>query len=435
VQCNRPSQLAEVGSCAPLCDNDDSFSDFVIRAFSSSRKPRLGATRVLPCCLALLVLAAAAYFGLARGWAQAATSNTPATLADQLSTEEHLNKPGWWPTKGTFPREEFVGNQVCAKCHAAIVAEQKQSAMALTATRAADAKWLRANSLDYTLGPFTYKASASGDIASYTVAGQERTVSGPLSWSFGIRMGQSYFFEHEGHTYLVPLTYYPEPKLYTFTVDQPHTVPVSLEKAVGRALTDNEIRGCFNCHTTGATVKGQFDPDHAVPGVTCEACHGPGANHVAAAKGGLAEQGNTMIFNPGQLGPVQSVDFCGSCHRTWWDVTLAQDKGPRSLRFPAYRLENSKCWGKGDARLACIACHSPHQPLVREAAAYDVRCLSCHVTKVGEKPTADHPGKACPTATKNCVTCHMPQYKVVDIPVKFTDHQIRVVREADAIPQ
>jgi hypothetical protein len=398
-------------------------------------KSRLRIAYAVKSGLAFLALAVAGYLGITAGWAQASSSNAPATLAEQLSTEEHVNKPGWWPTKGSFPREEFIGNQTCVSCHGGIVAEQKESAMALTATRAGDAKWLHSNNLDYTLGPFNYKTLVSGDVANYSVSDQERTISGPLSWSFGIRMGQSYFFDHNGHTYLLPLTYYPEPKVFTFTVDQPHTVPTSLEKALGRPLTDNEVRGCFNCHTTNATVSGKFDPEHSTPGVTCEACHGPGANHVAAAKAGLAEQGTTMIMNPRHLSPVQVVDFCGSCHRTWWDVTLAQDNGPRSLRFPAYRLENSKCWGKGDARLTCIACHDPHQPLVREAKRYDVYCLSCHMSKVGDKPTGDHPGKPCPTASKECVTCHMPKYNVVDIPVKFTDHQIRVVRAGDAIPQ
>jgi hypothetical protein len=356
-------------------------------------------------------------------------------MADQLSTEERLRKPGWWPTKGTFPREEFVGSQACAKCHAGIAAEQKESAMARTATRAADAQWLRANSLDYNLGPFTYKASISSDTASYSVTDQERSISGPLSWAFGIRMGQSYFFDHNGHAYLVPLTYYPEPKIFTFTVDQPHTAPASLEKAVGRPLTDAEVRGCFDCHTTESTINGKFDPEHAVPGVTCEACHGPGANHIAAARAGLAEQGTTMILNPRQFSPVQSVDFCGSCHRTWWDVTLARDGGLRSLRFPPYRIENSKCWGSGDARLTCIACHDPHKPLTREASFYDQRCLACHLFRAGDKPVADHPGRGCPTANKDCVSCHMPQYKVTDIPVKFTDHQIRIVREGEPIPE
>src|SRR5262249_32294545 len=158
------------------------------------------------------------------------------------------------------------------------------------------------------------------------------------------------------------------------------------------------------------TVNGKFDPDNAIPGVTCEACHGPGANHVAAAKAGLAEQGTTMILNPRQFTPVKSVDFCGSCHRTWWDVTLAQDGGLKSLRFPPYRIENGKCWGRGDAGQSWVVFHDPHKPLTRDASAYDDRCLSCHVATTSDKPSADHPGKACPTGKKDCVSCHMPQY-------------------------
>ena len=51
------------------------------------------------------------------------------------------------------------------------------------------------------------------------------------------------------------------------------------------------------------------------------------------------------------------------------------------------------------------------------------------------KLTADHAGSACPVARKDCVSCHMPKARVEDIPVEFTDHQIRVVRSKDAIPK
>ena len=170
-----------------------------------------------------------------------------------------------------------------------------------------------------------------------------------------------------------------------------------------------------------------------MPGVTCEGCHGPGANHVAAGKSGLIDEIAAKIMNPANLNPVDSVDYCGSCHRTWWDVVQDESPGPKSLRFQPYRLQNSRCWGKGDARITCVACHDPHQPLVTQAASYDDRCLACHVSE--GKPSADHPGAACPASNKNCISCHMPQYQVVDIPVKFTDHQIRVVRSGVPIPE
>jgi hypothetical protein len=359
----------------------------------------------------------------------------PATITDQMATEDRVRKSGWWPTKGTFPSSAFLGSAACAQCHSDLVTSQKKHAMAQTATLAGGSEHLLQHPLSYKLGPYMYSAARKGETATFSVTDGTTSYSTPLQWAFGIRMGQSFLFERNGGLFMAPLTYYPEAGVWDFTVDTVHSVPESLDKAVGRHLLDSEVRGCFDCHTTAATTNDKFDPQHSIPGVTCEACHGPGADHVAAVKSGLAEQGTTMILNPRHLNTVESVDFCGSCHRTWWDVTLSGSTGMTSLRFPHYRLENSRCWGKGDPRLTCVACHDPHQPLEREAAAYDQRCLSCHVNVAGAKTTADHPGAACPTARKECVTCHMPKEKVVDIPVKFTDHQIRVVHANETIPK
>jgi hypothetical protein len=132
---------------------------------------------------------------------------------------------------------------------------------------------------------------------------------------------------------------------------------------------------------------------------------------------------------------VDSVDFCGACHRTVWDVALTNTRGVANVRFQPYRLEKSRCWGKGDARLTCIACHDPHQPLMRDPAAYDGRCLRCHLSNATGQPAVaagqDLPGKACPVATTKCVSCHMAKYEIPGSHAQFTDHWIRVVK-ADA---
>ena len=168
-----------------------------------------------------------------------------------------------------------------------------------------------------------------------------------------------------------------------------------------------------------------------MPGVTCEACHGPGADHVAAMKADV-EGGEGFIMNPAHLDRTASVDFCGSCHLTWVDVELGGAMGSPTVRFPAYRLQNSRCWEKGDARITCVACHDPHRPLVRDAAYYDQKCLGCHVSGVGTRPTQDHPGKACPQSDHNCASCHMPKQNAVSSHNRFTDHDIRVVRAGEA---
>jgi hypothetical protein len=108
--------------------------------------------------------------------------------------------------------------------------------------------------------------------------------------------------------------------------------------------------------------------------------------------------------------------------------------GVANVRFQPYRLENSRCWGDGDARLTCITCNDPHQPLVHDAAAYDEKCLPCHVVAPAKKASQDHPGKACPVGKKDCVTCHMPRVIVPNMRAPFTDHRIRIVRLGSPYP-
>jgi hypothetical protein len=117
-------------------------------------------------------------------------------------------------------------------------------------------------------------------------------------------------------------------------------------------------------------------------------------------------------------------------------VKLAPPVGIANVRAQPYRLEKSRCWGKnGDARITCVACHDPHQKLVRDTSAYDKNCLSCHLATASTKPAPDHPGSACKVGTKDCASCHMPKYELADFHYKFTDHDIRVVRANAPFPE
>src|SRR5437667_12262168 len=93
-------------------------ADFRRKSFFSSYYLYIGA--------AIALTFIAVYRG---AWAQSSTK-TPATITDQLSTEERLRKAGWWPTKGTFQRDQFVGSDTCARCHPALARTQRVSAMA-----------------------------------------------------------------------------------------------------------------------------------------------------------------------------------------------------------------------------------------------------------------------------------------------------------------
>jgi len=344
---------------------------------------------------------------------------------------------GWWPTKGSAAKEQYVGNAQCARCHAAKVASFDTAAMAHAAVRAEGSETSqRHDSLELQVGPYHYELQSVPGKASLKVSDAKTSLSVPLTWGFGNgRMGQTYIYEQNGNYYESHISFYAAPQALDITPGQPRSTPASLESAAGRRMAPEETKLCFGCHTTASTIKGQFDPSTLVVGLNCEACHGPGLNHVAAANSGISEPRESLILNPGRLDRVDSVDFCGACHRTWEDVLTGGNLGIFDVRFAPYRLENSECWKQGDNRITCIACHDPHKPLSHDTGSYDSACLQCHSKPTKTKQNVGHTPAMCPLATKDCVTCHMPKYEPPGLHSSFTDHWIRIVRARESYPE
>jgi hypothetical protein len=385
---------------------------------------KLGLACVLFAAASLLVLAKAGVVLRAVGQASA-----PSGIS--LPTDVRVQSPGWWPTKGDASRDSYIGTAACAKCHASMVESQQRNAMAQAAARTADSEILHQHDrFNFRLGPYNEEIATKEKKSTLMVSNEKASISQDLLWAFGVgHMGQTYVYEKNDSFYESHLSFFASSHDLNVTPGQSLAIPGSLEAAAGRRMPTAETRRCFSCHTTAAVTKNQFDPNAAALGVTCEACHGPGANHAAAMNSGMQEQGVAMIMNPSRLDPVDSVDFCGACHRTWEDVVSNGliSAGVLNVRFAPYRLENSKCWSQPDARLTCVACHDPHQPLEHDAAAYDSRCLQCHINQPSAKKNAGHPGAACPVSTKNCTSCHMPKIETTVQHSIFTDHWIRIV--------
>ena len=354
-----------------------------------------------------------------------------------LLTEARLKAPGWWPTTGTPGKEEYVGAAECAKCHAAQAAATQNSAMARAVTRAADAESLQHGPLTFQIGPYDYQVSKRAERNVLKIGKGASSFSADLLWAFGAgHIGQTYVYEANHHFYESHLTFYTTTQALDITPGHPRTVPPNLEEGAGRRIARDETRRCFGCHTTASTTKNHFDPQTMVLGVTCEACHGPGAEHVAAAKSGAdAQLIAESITNPSRLSPAESVDFCGACHRTYQDVVSDGPAriGTLNVRFTPYRLENSRCWKKADARITCVSCHDPHKPLSLDPASYDSNCLQCHLA-AGAKKDNDTEATACPIGVNLCVTCHMPKFRNVALHTSFTDHWIRIAAPGAPLP-
>jgi len=359
-----------------------------------------------------------------------------ATAETPMATEERLEIPGWWPTKGTASRQDFAGTAECARCHSKKAVTQISTPIAHASSAAGGSEILREHEkISHQLGPYAYTISRSDSGSLYSVSDGTKSISEPLLWAFGLgNKGQTYIYRREGFYYESRLSYYRTLRGLDLTTGHGSKTPDNLEDALGRLIDPDTLRRCFGCHTTASTTTAGFEPAYLMPGVTCEACHGPGAKHVDLMDDEKTELGRRAIFNPSRLNPVALVDFCGACHRTWNDVYEMGAVGVVNARFQPYRLENSRCWGDGDARLTCIACHDPHQQLVHDASAYDEKCLACHVAGPMIMATRAHPGKSCPVGQKECVNCHMPRVIVPNMHAPFTDHRIRIVRPGTPYP-
>lgn len=361
----------------------------------------------------------------------------------QLSTDDHLAEPGWWPRRAPATLNEFVGSAACAKCHSKKAATQEATPMAGTLIRAADADVLHTHAeMIFQNGKYVYKIKTNGGKPEFSVTDGERTLSAPLLWAFGTgKVGQSYLYQRDGNYFESRVTYFGPLKNIHFTPTRALLEPHSLEEAMARPVGLPEVKRCFSCHSAGSSIGEKFDTEKLSAGVTCEVCHGPGLKHVRAMQASVLQQGlgeeegRRLIFNPAKLSPGDSVDFCGSCHITWWDVKLTHLTGAYNARSQPYRLMSSKCWGNGDPRITCVACHDPHEPLSEDAGSYDQKCLACHASAPGVKVTKEHPGAACPVGTKNCSTCHMPKIDLPEMHYSFADHRIRIVRAGEAIPE
>jgi len=294
--------------------------------------------------------------------------------------------------------------------------------MAHAAARALDADILKAHPvLHLNRGPLTYTIRRDATGVTYSVSNGAKTFSAPIVWAFGFgAMGQTYIYRYGDAFYESQVSYYSALHGLDLTIGHKNSAPASLENSAGRPIQKLELDRCFGCHTTGTR-------DAPAPGVLCEHCHKNAAQHARA----LTDHSSPSA-TPESLANLtldQQSDFCGSCHRTWQDVSANGPHDINNIRFQPYRLATSKCYNASfnDKRISCVACHDPHQNVVKTNAFYDAKCGACH-------NDGHSSAKSCPAAKQDCITCHMPKIDFPNGHFQFTDHRIRIVRPGAPYP-
>jgi hypothetical protein len=353
-------------------------------------------------------------------------SNVKAQQTSYVGTPESSREVG------ATPHNPYTGDASCAKCHADFTSSQTSM------SKAALAPLNNSSGTDYSRttyreGEYSTKILPQKDGMQLYVTNGSGSLSVPIRWIFGWgTMGQTFILQYEDKYYESRASYYSQIDNLDLTLGHSKNTPSSLVTAMGRQLSRAELDKCFSCHTSQDIFDGKLNLDQVHPGITCENCHGPGSNHVANMETSHVPSKVTAIFNPGKLAPADVNDFCGSCHRTTRDVLDSRIRDIRNIRFQPYRLENSRCYDPSDARITCIACHDPHRGLVTDAVSYDAKCLACHANGIKKQTSAA--AHACPKATRDCVSCHMPKLTLPGAHYAFTDHYIRVDQPGQPYP-
>ena len=185
---------------------------------------------------------------------------------------------------------------------------------------------------------------------------------------------------------------------------------------------------CMECHATYIRAlstnpaTNRYDRKSLVPGISCESCHGPGANHVRQEILHETKAKEPSILNPAKLSRDLQVDLCAECHNGIQREALApafsyvpgrplneyfKPLPSPDLEHPDVHgnqvglLQRSKCY-RQSSQMSCSTCHDVHTT-GQSAESYSLKCLTCHNwQRCGMSKELGH------RISNKCIHCHMP---------------------------
>jgi hypothetical protein len=165
-------------------------------------------------------------------------------------------------------------------------------------------------------------------------------------------------------------------------------------------------------------------------GISCEACHNGGAEHIAAStKTASTKLPSFFPISPLIATAAKSADqlrardsgnlnfVCGRCHSGGrpefangthtWNSTEFSD----GIRGFCYKPKSA---GHGNLQpLTCVHCHEPHEGIGKKwkltPAQNDRKCLDCHSQFESAVALTAHTHHAADSAGSRCMNCHMPK--------------------------
>ncbi len=344
-------------------------------------------------------------------------------------------KPRAAPPAPLTARSDYAGSQACAGCHAEESSGFGQTNHALTLhpmTRSAlGPKAPPAGPLPGT--GCVLEAAGDGYVVRVPSTGEQEI----LDYALGSGKTGMTYISIENKTTLIEMRRSYFPRLGRWLVTPGQEGQEKDPNHIGH--DDGNERICIQCHAVTIPAD-SLRTDPKFMGVGCEACHGPGAAHVASLSVGKLD--SSMEKLNGANGERINM-LCGRCHRTVEDVLAKPVFDQKTDRFPVYGLASSRCFQASGAQLTCITCHDPHRNARTDPHYYVAICISCHssshsnptvpASSGSAKETPAVRGRVCPVNPRSgCIECHMPRHRVftdTSIPTAMADHRIRVHKQ------
>jgi Tfp pilus assembly protein PilF len=369
---------------------------------------------------------------------------------------------------------EFLGSESCAGCHQKEFTDW-QSSQHAKAMQHANAKTVLGdfNNVEFTYNGITSRfTQRDGNFYVRTDGADGKLTEFKINYTFGLDPMQQYLIEFpDGRMQALSIAWdsratdkggqrwfhlYPNEKINS--ADELHWTK----------RTQNWNYMCADCHSTD--VRKNYDQASDTYKTTwkeitvgCEACHGPGSEHVKEAKvAGKDYSGASLTvqfiernsvawaIDPATGNAVRStprttdaeMQVCAQCHSRRGQIADGYKPGMNfhdyyrasALQPGLYHpdgqqldevfisgsFEQSKMYKAG---VTCSDCHDPHtQKLKAEGNAV---CASCHLPSKYDVESHHHHPKD--SLGAQCANCHMPEttYMVID---PRRDHSLRIPR-------
>jgi len=349
----------------------------------------------------------------------------------------------------------YAGSQSCRECHEKFYQLWSTSRHGLAMqpyTAEFAGTQLTAQQKDVTIGKTRYRAEVGKGQGWVTETGPAGKKKYPIAQALGGK--NVYYFLtplEKGRLQTLPVAYDVNKKDWFDTAASgirhfPGGVAGEQVNWKDPAYTFNT--SCYSCHVSQLSSNYDLKTETykttwAEPGINCETCHGPSAEHNRvfreAPKGQKPE--DIKIISWKNFTPEQKNAACSICHAKMSPVTATFAPGDRFFdHFDLATLEDPDFYPDGRdlgenytytswmmspcakaGKLNCVSCHtsSGRYRFKAEEKANDA-CLPCHEEHVKDATAHTHHKEG--SAGNKCISCHMPMTSFARM--NRTDHSM-----------